>query len=161
MLLFKDVKKGYPVYFFNREEVKAYQGRVVSVSAPRYDMQMNQTAAPMVVDVTIEEDGGTKTYTISENATITFAGNIALSTERDGIIREVEAIKAQREEAIEREKKNHEDLDKCVSILENWNPALAEKRRQDERINNIEQEVRSIGAQLQNFFAEMKKQQTI
>lgn len=96
-MLFKDIKSGYPVYFLNRESITAYQGKVVSVSVPRYDMQVvNKSNAPLVVDITIDANGQTKTYTISENATITYAGNIVLSTERDGIIREVEAMKSQK-----------------------------------------------------------------
>ena len=141
-MLFKDIKSGYPVYFLNRESITAYQGKVVSVSVPRYDMQVvNKSNAPLVVDITIDANGQTKTYTISENATITYAGNIVLSTERDGIAQEA---------------KNHEDLEKINSLLEDWNPALAEKRKQDERINTIEQEVRSIGQQLKDFFSEFK-----
>lgn len=156
-MLFKDIKSGYPVYFLNREIITAYQGKVVSVSVPRYDMQVvNKANAPLVVDITIDANGQTKTYTISENATTTYAGNIVLSTERDGIVREVEAMKSQKEDAIAQEAKNHEDLDKINSLLEDWNPALAEKRKQDERINTIEQEVRSIGQQLKDFFSEFK-----
>lgn len=62
----------------------------------------------------------------------------------------------QLQQAIAQEAKNHEDLEKINSLLEDWNPALAEKRKQDERINTIEQEVRSIGQQLKDFFSEFK-----
>ena len=66
-MLFKDIKSGYPVYFLNRETITAYQGKVVSVTVPRYDMQVvNKANAPLVVDITIEASGQTKTYTISE-----------------------------------------------------------------------------------------------
>lgn len=65
-------------------------------------------------------------------------------------------MKSQKEDAIAQEAKNHEDLEKINSLLEDWNPALAEKRKQDERINTIEQEVRSIGQQLKDFFSEFK-----
>lgn len=159
-MLFKDLKNGYPVYFLDREVIKAYQGKVISISVPRYDMQNNNVNAPMVVDVTIDADGQTKTYTISENATTTYAGQIVLSTERDGIIREVEAMKAQKEDAIAQEEKNHEELSRMIILLEEWNPALAEKRKQDERINTIEQEVKNIGQQLKDFFSEFKSKMT-
>ena len=65
-------------------------------------------------------------------------------------------MKSQKEDAIAQEAKNHEVLEKINSLLEDWNPALAEKRKQDERINTIEQEVRSIGQQLKDFFSEFK-----
>ena len=57
-MLFKDIKSGYPVYFLNREFITAYQGKVVSVSVPRYDMQVvNKANAPLVVDITIDANG--------------------------------------------------------------------------------------------------------
>lgn len=57
-------------------------------------------ASQMVVDVTIEADGATRTYSIPEASGITYAGATVLSTDRDGIIREIEAIKSQSEEAL-------------------------------------------------------------
>ena len=65
---FKDMKQGYAVWFFDKEEVKTYQGKVVSVAVPRYDapvfVQMPPQSQGMVVDVTIESEGSAKTYTI-------------------------------------------------------------------------------------------------
>lgn len=48
----------------------------------------------MMVDVTIEVEGRTAVYTIPENLVVTYASNIVLSTDREGIAREVETAKA-------------------------------------------------------------------
>ena len=40
----------------------------------------------MVIDVTIESNGKTATYTIPENLSVTYAGDIVLSTDKQGLI---------------------------------------------------------------------------
>ena len=86
-MLFKDIKTGYPVYFLDKNDTTFYQGKVVSVAVPRYDTpqpfcQGQQNG--LVVDVTIEAKGTTKTYTIPETATVTYAANLILSTDKEG-----------------------------------------------------------------------------
>lgn len=145
---FKDMKQGYPVWFLDKESVKAYQGRVVSVAVPRYDApvfgQMQPPTNGMVVDVTIEADGATKTYTIPEGSSVAYAGQLVIASERGDIVREVESVKAASEDALGKVGRHRETLRKCEAVLEELNPALAEKKEQDRRIEGIECEVKSM-----------------
>lgn len=160
-MLFKDLKSGYPVYFLDKTTTKYYQGKVISVAAPRYDnTQLNglsQHATSLVVDVTIEADGTTRTYTIPETSTLTYAANIVLSTDKDGIIREVESIRATSEDILSQVETHKEKVTKCNTLLEELNPIFAEKRAQDKRIENIESEVRSLGNIVKDFINEFRK----
>lgn len=155
-MMFKDLKSGYQVYFLDKTSVRAYQGKVVSVAVPRYDAQQMQPTS-LVVDVTIEADGATRTYTIHEASTLTYAATLVLSTDKDGILRDVEAIKAASEEALAQVEANKEKVTKCNQLLEELNPAFAEKRAQDKRIEGIETEVKSLGALVRDFINEFKK----
>lgn len=83
--------------------------------------------------------------------------NDVLSTDKDGILREVEAIKAASEEALAQVEANKEKVTKCNQLLEELNPAFAEKRAQDKRIEGIETEVKSLGALVRDFINEFKK----
>ena len=159
-MLFKDIKQGYPIYFLDKENVKYYQGKVVSVAVPRHDNQPKAFVAQptgLVVDITIEANGATKTYTIPETATITYAGLLVLSTDKDGILREVEAIKTASEDALSQLERHKQVVTNCSQLLEELNPAFAEKRAQDKRIEGIENEVKSLGAVLRDFINEFKK----
>lgn len=160
-MLFKDIKQGYPIYFLDKENVKYYQGKVVSVAVPRYNNQVGSTYGTqptgLVVDVTIEAEGATKTYTIPETSTITYAGNLVLSTDKDGILREVEAIKTASEDALSQVERHKQVVTNCSQLLEELNPVFAEKRAQDKRIEEIENEVKSLGAVLRDFINEFKK----
>lgn len=158
-MLFKDIKTGYPVYFLDKNDTTFYQGKVVSVAVPRYDTpqpfcQGQQNG--LVVDVTIEAKGTTKTYTIPETATVTYAANLILSTDKEGLLREVEAMKSASEQALSQVDKHKSTIDKCNALLEELNPAFAEKRAQDKRIEGIENEVRNIGTMVRDLIKELK-----
>jgi len=143
-MTFKDVKAGYLVYLLHRKdnEIKVTTGKVTAVSLPR--IQVPQQFVPaqtqqLVVDVTIDDEGITKSYTIPETHTTTYAGNdLVLSTTKDGILREVEAMKASAEEVLASVDKNKAVVSSCDKILTEWNPVFKEKKETEERFGKIE-----------------------
>lgn len=145
-MTFKDMKQGYPVYMLHKgEDMKAGTGKVVTATAPRFPQQYGGgNALSMVVDVTIEADGANKTYTIPADSTVVSAGNTVLSVDRDGILREVEAMKAESEDVLSSMDKHRMRAESCEKILTEWNPELAEKKRQDERIGSLENGVNEL-----------------
>lgn len=161
-MLFKDTKQGYPVYLLDKEQVRATQGKVVSVSQPRVQAPQvgvypqNPLTTSLVVDVTIEADGQTKTYTIPETSSLTYAGQLALSTDKECILREVQALKTASEEALGKMESHKTTIEHCNEVLEEWDTTFAEKRRQDERITGIETAVQNIGKQLKDFIEQFK-----
>lgn len=158
---FKDMKPGYAVWFFDKEEVRACQGKVVSVAVPRYDAPVfGQVSAPqqgMVVDVTVESEGATRTYTIPESSSVAYAGKLVLASDKSDIIREVEAVKAASEDALGKVDKHRQVVERCSAVLEEMNPAIAEKREQERRIEGIESEVKSLGRIVKEFIEEFRK----
>lgn len=160
-MLFKDTKAGYPVYLLDKEQTKATQGKVISVSAPRVQTPQGTTFAPsltasLVVDVTIEAEGTTRTYTIPETSALVYAGLLVLSTDKEGILREVQALKTASEEALSKIAKHEQTIAGCNKVLEEWDTAFAEKRKTDERITGIETAVQNIGKQLKDFIDQFK-----
>ena len=114
-MLFKDMKPGYPVYLLDKKDgIKAIQGKVVKVSDPYFPpVQPGQmptmNTTQRVVDVTLEAEGVTNTYSIPETLTVTYAANsLVLSTNREGILRDVESIKTRDEEELRLQKKREE-----------------------------------------------------
>lgn len=162
-MLFKDLKPGYPVYILQKGNgLKAVQGKTVNVSQPYFPApQMGQMptaqATQRIVDVTIEADGRTNTCSIPETLTVTYANDLVLSTDREGILREVEAMKGQSEEVVRSVEKHQAIIAGCEKILEEWNPAFAEKREQDKRISGIESDVKSLKEMMKEFIQEFKK----
>lgn len=118
--------------------MKASQGKVVTATQPRFPQQYNGQALGMVVDVTVEEEGTNKTYTMPADSSVVSAGNTVLSVDREGILREVEAMKAESEDVLSSMEKHRARTEACEKILTEWNPQLAERKKQDERIGSLE-----------------------
>lgn len=162
-MLFKDLKPGYPVFLLRKgDEIKALQGKAIKVSDPYFQpspigQMPSMSTAQRVVDVTLEADGVTNTYSIPETLSVTYANNVVLSTDREGILRDVEAMKGQSEEVVRSVERHRSIIEDCEKILEEWNPAFAEKKEQDKRISVIESDVKGMKKMLTDFINEFKK----
>ncbi len=65
-------------------------------------------------------------------------------------------MKSASEQALSQVDKHKNTIDKCNALLEELNPAFAEKRAQDKRIEGIENEVRNIGTMVRDLIKELK-----
>lgn len=110
----------------------------------------------MVVDVTIEDGGFSRTYTMSDNISVTYANDLVLSTERDGVLREVEILKNQSSEELSKMDEYKKDVDECEKILAEWNPAFREKRETEERFSKIETSMADLKNMMAGLIKELK-----
>lgn len=162
---FKDIKQGYPVYILNTEELKALNGKVINVSNPYFPPQtsfnpsqqpFNPTTTQRMVDITIEHDGRNQTFSVPENSQVVNAPNMIISCDKDGIIREVEAIKSTKEERLKNRDKDEKDVKACEEILANWNPEFAAKKEQDKRLSAMEDKIGSMEGAMQEIMHLLK-----
>lgn len=144
MLLFKDIKQNYPVYILNTQEFTITKGKATHVSFPRLEMNQKTGKAEMVVDVTIDADGKTATYAIPESHSVTYAGNLVLSTEKAGLANEVEAQKASAEQVLASASKAQKIIDKAPTLLAELNPIYKEKQETELRFGKIEKSINSM-----------------
>ena len=143
-MLFKDLKTNYPIFILNKQEVSLVQGRVVSVSFPRMDINQSINKTDMVVDVSIEVDGKTATYVIPESLSVTYANNLIISTDKQGLLNEVEAMKNNAEQVIASVDRQKEILEKSNALLSELNPIYKDKREADKRFSQIEDSVKEV-----------------
>lgn len=162
-MLFKELKQNYPVYILDKQSVTFTQGKVISVSLPRMNVgngtmpiMPNNPSTCMLVDVTIEADGRTATYSIPENLAVTYANNTVLSTDREGISREIEAMRATAEQVLNSVDRQKEILDKTQNLLSELNPAYREKKETDERFNRIEGDVSEMKSMVRDLLNKLK-----
>lgn len=162
-MTFKDLRQGYVVYMLDRDSIKATQGKVVQIGQPRFS-QSNLGAMPdytkatqMVIDITINAAGQTRTYEIPETSSVVNAGQLVLSVDKEGILREIQSIKAQSEDILSSVERHKQNICSCNNILEEWDTAYAERTRQEERIGAIENEVKGLGKMMRDFISEFKK----
>ena len=143
-MIFKDIKQNYPVFILDKQALTITQGKAIAVAFPRLDLNKNTAVTQMVVDVTIEAEGKTATYTIPENLSVTYAGNLVLSTDRQGLVNEVEAMKTAAEQALSSMERQKEILAKSSALLAELNPAFKEKQETEKRFGQIEYSICEI-----------------
>lgn len=157
MLLFKEIKQNYPVYILDTQELELTQGKVTQVSFPRLDINQKTGKTEMVVDVTIDAFGKTAIYTIPEGLSVTYAGNLVLSTEKSGLVNEVEVQKANAEQILSSAEKAHKIIDKAPSLLSELNPVFKEKQENEQRFGKIEKSIDDISMLMKQQQAMMEK----
>lgn len=140
-MLFKDLKQNYPVYILDKQNLVLTQGKAVQVPFPRVEMNQKTGKTEMVIDVTIEANGKTATYVIPENLSVTYAGNIILSTDKMSLASEVEAMKTSAEQVLASVEHHKNVLDKASSLLAELNPVYKEKQETEKRFTAIEETV--------------------
>ena len=152
-MLFKDVKQNYTVYILDKQDMNISQAKVSAVGFPRMDIMQNTPGAntQTVIDVTLDSNGKIATYTIPENLSVTYAGNIVLSTDKDGLMHEIEAMKNNAEQVIASVDKQKQILEKANALLSELNPVYKEKKETDLRFSKIENSISEMKDMFANF----------
>ena len=156
-MLFKDLKAGYPVYILHKDGAKRVtQGKVTAVSPAHLPQMPSAQTMQMIVDVTIEDGGSARTYTIPDNISVTYANDLVLSTEREGILREVEIIKNQAAEELAKMDEYKQAVDDCEQILAEWSPEFKEKKQTEERFEKLENGMTDLKNMITGLINELK-----
>jgi hypothetical protein len=160
MLLFKDSKAGYPVYMLDKESMHVQEGRIVNVGQPYIEPAKPGQMAPSmqrIVDVTVEADGKTLTYAIPEMLSVTYAGNMVISTEREDVVREVKAVRQHSVSVIECVDRHKSILEKCDTILAELDVEYKEKRERDSRMDRLEDGLNTVKEMVETLVNGIKR----
>lgn len=152
-MLFKDLKNGYSLYIFDRDKVTFTQVKVLEITPPHFDSHFGNPTE-MVVDVTVE--GFPRPYTFKDNTDTGYVNNLVISTDREKGLREVEALKAQSEQALSKKDTYEANIDKCSKILSEFSPAFKEKRENEERFSKLEGSVSELKDMIKGLVKELK-----
>lgn len=160
-MLFKDLKIGYPVYIFHKDgEKRITQGKVTAISPSRLPQTPSLQTMQLVVDVTIDDGGSSRTYAIPDNTSVTYTNGLVLSTDREGVIREVEILRNQCAEELAKIEEYRKSVSECEKILTEWNPAFREKRETEERFSKLETSMSDLKSMMSGLIKELRGQDT-
>lgn len=150
-MTFRELKQGYSIYVLDKDSMCVKQGKVMSVSTPHLDKKGFELGATLVVDIVLDVDGVINTYTFKEDTETGYFSSTVITVDKSNIIREVEATKAQSEEALSQVDIHKERIVKCNDILAEFNPAIKEKQAIDERFVKLEGSIDEIKNMLSNI----------
>ena len=160
-MLFKDLKIGYPVYIFHKDgEKRITQGKVTAISPSRLPQTPSIQTMQLVVDVTIDDGGSSRTYAIPDNTSVTYSNGLVLSTDREGVIREVEILRNQCADELAKIDEYRKSVSECEKILTEWNPAFREKRETEERFSKLETSMSDLKSMMSGLIKELRGQDT-
>lgn len=181
-MIFKDIKPNYNVFILNKQDITLTEGRITNVSFPYLRDTRNQNPSnsmptpysPMnlmnnerVLDITIDISGRSATYSIPENLSVAVANHLVISTDIEGITKELQAMNNNSDQflkTVDHQKEVHQSIfDKTSKILADIDPASKEKQAINTRFSKIESnmddmrtDIRDMSNSIRDFINEFK-----
>lgn len=87
---------------------------------------------------------------------MTYAGNLVLSTDQQGLSAEVERMKAQAEQVLASVDRNKEIIAKAGDLLATLNPQIRERQETEKRFKSIEGDISGIRGMVQQLLDKLK-----
>ena len=166
---FKDVTEGHVVYVMEAgDEVKAWQGKVVkageayvrNVGPGNVGTFGAQLMVDRVRDLTIELDGRTVPYTVLEMSEVsrgkTQTSEVVVALNKADILKEVEAVKAKKEEVLKNVERDKKCVKQCTEILTEWNPEFKKSVEQEKRLGVMEEKLSGMEGMIKELYNMMK-----
>lgn len=150
-MTFKELKQGYPIYMLDKDKLEVKCGKVRENSFPRIEQMNGQRT--MVVDVSVECDGKTATYTMPEDSCVVYANNLVISTHQQGLTTEVEKMKEEAERILASVDRQEKIISVADDLLAQLNPTLKEKRETEQRFQKIEGRMNGVDDKLDKLLS--------
>lgn len=146
---FKDIKQGQPVFILDKSEMTINQGKVVNNvyhvdSNNNFGSVFTQQNNTMCRDITIESNGKSNIYVISELLEIAKAGNIVLSTSSEALTKEINDICDDAKEKLANREYYQMIVNKTPELLVTLNPSLKKEQETETRLKAVEGSVQEV-----------------
>lgn len=153
--MFKDLKPGLQILMLDKSvtPMKCHNGKVIKVSSPRVEMpKIDNPMQPFpsmqfqdrVVDLTVEYDGKTSTFVVSENSNVAYGEAVTISCTEEPIINEVKSKMKESADIVDSYEYHKANIEECKSILATISPQYADNQEQDKRMTALENDLADI-----------------
>lgn len=140
-MLFKELKGNYPIFLLDRATLKFEQAKVMNVQPNYQSVNMNR----IEVNVTIQnKEGKQNTYAVADSEQSAYAGNLFISTSKDCIINEVNALKNASEEVLSKVEEHKQTVEKCKELLAELDTTFRDQQRTNQRLDQMENKLDEI-----------------
>lgn len=140
-MLFKELKSNYPIFLLDRATLSFEQARVMNVQPNYQSVNMNR----IEVNVTIQnKEGKQNTYAVADSEQSAYAGNLFISTSKDSIINEVNALKNASEEVLSKVEEHKQTVEKCKNLLAELDTSFRDQQRTNQRLDKMENKLDEI-----------------
>ena len=150
--MFSSSRQGGFIYVLSKGERPTVKiGQIESVSSPvpkypTYNPSIPYSPQPeMLIDIKVRCGEEVLDFQkLPANGEMFAYPNVIVSEKKEAIISEVEAMIQTSKQIVERVPNHKSVIESCDSILKELNPQFAKEKQQEDRINSLEQEVKSV-----------------
>lgn len=140
-MMFKELKAGYPMYLFDRASLAYEQAKVMNV-LPNYNVG---NYGKMEVNITIQtKDGKQNTYSVSDTEQSAYAGNLLVSTSKECVINEINALRNNSDEILQNVDSHKRIVKECDKLLAELDTGFRDKKNTERRLDTLEQTMQEI-----------------
>lgn len=140
-MLFKELKSNYPIFLLDRATLSFEQARVMNVQPNYQSVNMNR----IEVNVTIQnKEGKQNTYAVADSEQSAYAGNLFISTSKDSIINEVNALKNASDEVLSKVEEHKQTVEKCKNLLAELDTSFRDQQKTNQRLDQMESKLDEI-----------------
>ena len=145
MLVFKELKKGFPVFILNKETLLYQQGKVTQdATPPRMNTVFGQ---PMIVDVSLESEGQVKIWTLPADqslAEMQSDANIVIATDKAALVTILKSIESECTTYLEGVDGRKQKLEVAKNLIAELDVVYKQQQQTEERFVRIEQSIGGI-----------------
>jgi hypothetical protein len=150
--MFSSSRQGGFIYVLSKGERPTVKiGQIESVSSPvpkypTYNPSVPYSPQPeMLIDIKVRCGEEVLDFQkLPANGEMFAYPNVIVSEKKEAIISEVEAMMQTSKQIVESVSYHNSVIESCDSILKELNPQFAKEKQQEDRINSLEQEVKSV-----------------
>lgn len=153
-MIFKDLKAGFPVFLFDRATRKFKQGKVMNTPSPDFENGKQNVMAAMPgmpnygarnVKVNVQtEDGKQSIYSVVDTEQTAYSDTLVISCSKESIINEVNALKNQANDIINKMPDFQQTVKDCDQLLSELDTSFRDQQRTNQRLDNMENKLDEI-----------------
>lgn len=153
-MIFRDLKAGFPIYLFDRASRKFKQGKVTTNPCPDFENGKQNVMAAMPgmpnygarnVKVNVQtEDGKQSTYSVVDTEQTAYSDTLVISCSKESIINEVNALKNQANDIINKMPDFKQTVKDCDQLLSELDTSFRDQQRTNQRLDNMENKLDEI-----------------
>lgn len=153
-MIFRDLKAGFPIYLFDRASRKFKQGKVTTNPCPDFENGKQNVMAAMPgmpnygarnVKVNVQtEDGKQSIYSVVDTEQTAYRDTLVISCSKESIINEVNALKNQANDIINKMPDFKQTVKDCDQLLSELDTSFRDQQRTNQRLDNMENKLDEI-----------------
>lgn len=153
-MIFRDLKAGFPIYLFDRASRKIKQGKVTTNPCPDFENGKQNVMAAMPgmpnygarnVKVNVQtEDGKQSIYSVVDTEQTAYSDTLVISCSKENIINEVNALKNQANDIINKMPDFEQTVKDCDQLLSELDTSFRDQQRTNQRLDNMENKLDEI-----------------